>query len=653
MITSSANKVIIAGNGAQTSFTFSFVGAAAADIYVVYTDAAGDETTLAQGPGPTQYQVSLNAVTSGSLWGVGGAVTYNPGGTPIAAGTTLTIYRDVAYTQGVSLQNQASFGQYAQAAETAMDLLEMQIQQIAEAQNRVLSAPIVDPSTINLTLPAAAQRANTGLAFDSEGNVIAGTTPASGLISTAMQPVVDAASIPDALALLGIGTIATLTPNYGLQESVSGADNLDVNFATVQDAANQTAVAAFHMTQRFATGALSYTLPKASTLWNGFGFVVTALTAPITFVPNAADNFAGLASGQSFTIPVGSTTFITTNGAGSGTWWLRGLQATGLNSPLNLRLNASVSANALTIALKDDNDLDPSSTSPILVAFPDPTVANGDVLVAAITGALALTVPSGEAAGTPGSSVPFKLWVGLVYNGGTPAIALYQSVTGGAAPTMITPWDETAQISTTALTGGATTTAATWYSANAIANTSVRIIGYLEFGSGQATAGVWANDHTKARIFGPGVRKPGDRVNYALKRNGAYATTTNAYTPSATAPTPAGGAVAVSQAWTAASPTNVIKLRGQVVRSNSNGGQAANFLYDGTTELAVNLFVEPLGDFTTSGLSWDGLAEAGTVTYSLYYCGCTSATTYLNGYNGTGYVGGLANTFLEVEEVAT
>ncbi|HEX4041780.1 MAG TPA: hypothetical protein VHY10_08780 [Xanthobacteraceae bacterium] len=652
MITSSANKVIIAGNGAQTSFAFGFVGAAAVDIYAIYTDANGNETELAQGPGPTQFQVSLNAATAGSLWGVGGSVTYNPGGTPIAAGTTLTIYRDVAYTQGVSLQNQASFGQYAQAAETAMDLLEMQIQQIAEAQARVLSAPIVDPSTINLTLPPAAQRANTGLAFDSEGNVIAGTTPATGLISTAMQPVVDAASIPDALALLGIGTIATLTPNYGLQESVSGANNLDVNFATVQDAANQTAVAAFHMTQRFATGALSYTLPKASTLWNGFGFVVTALTAPITFVPNAADNFAGLASGQSFTIPVGSTTFITTNGAGSGTWWLRGLQATGLNSPLNLRLNASVSANALTIALKDDNDLDPSSTSPILVAFPDPTVANGDVLVAAITGALALTVPSGEAAGTPGSSVPFKLWVGLVYNGGTPAIALYQSVTGGATPTMITPWDETAQISTTALTGGAAT-AATWYSASAIADTSVRIIGYLEFGSGQATAGVWANDHTKARIFGPGVRKPGDRVNYALKPNGAYATTANTYTPSASAPTPAGGAVAVSQAWTAASPTNVVKLRGQVVRSNNNGSEVANFLYDGTTVLAVNVLLEAGGGFTTSGPSWFGMSKAANVTYSLYYCGCTGGTTYLNGYSGTGYVGGLANTFLEVEEIAT
>ena len=194
-VSTSANKVIVAGNGAQTSFAFSFIGVAAADLSVIYTDASGNQTTLTQGPGATQYQVTLNAAAAGQLWGIGGSITYNPSGTPIATGTTLTIVRTIPYTQGISLQNQASFGQYAQSAETALDLLEMQVQQIGESQARVISAPIVDPSTINLTLPAAAQRANLALLFDSQGNVIAGQAPAAGTISSAMQPVVNAASL--------------------------------------------------------------------------------------------------------------------------------------------------------------------------------------------------------------------------------------------------------------------------------------------------------------------------------------------------------------------------------------------------------------------------------------------------------------------------
>jgi hypothetical protein len=131
-VTTSANKTIIAGNNVQTSFTFGFVGVAASDISVIFTNASGVSTTLTQGPGSTQYQVTLTAPAPGQLWGIGGTVVYDPGGTPIATGTTLTIVRTVPMTQSTSLQNQASFGQYAAATEKALDQLDMQVQQIAE-----------------------------------------------------------------------------------------------------------------------------------------------------------------------------------------------------------------------------------------------------------------------------------------------------------------------------------------------------------------------------------------------------------------------------------------------------------------------------------------------------------------------------------------
>src|SRR5262249_52051206 len=105
-VNTSANKTIVSGTGAQTQFQFGFIGVAAAYISVVYTDASGNQTTLTQGSGATQYQVTLNAPVQGAIWGVGGTVTYNPNGTPIATGTTLTILRTLPLTQAITLSNQ-------------------------------------------------------------------------------------------------------------------------------------------------------------------------------------------------------------------------------------------------------------------------------------------------------------------------------------------------------------------------------------------------------------------------------------------------------------------------------------------------------------------------------------------------------------------
>src|SRR6185437_5227497 len=187
-VNNSANKVVAAGNGVQTVFDFSFIAVNAADISVIYTDASGNETTRA----PSQYTLALNAVLPGQLWSLGGTVTYPLIGSPIATGTSLTIVRELSLTQLVSLSNQGNV--FPSAVEQALDLLEMQLQQVYELFQRAIVAPVVDPSA-PLPLPPAAQRANQGMAFDGNGNPIAAALPASGIISSAMQAVVAAASL--------------------------------------------------------------------------------------------------------------------------------------------------------------------------------------------------------------------------------------------------------------------------------------------------------------------------------------------------------------------------------------------------------------------------------------------------------------------------
>lgn len=97
----------------------------ASDIQVVYTNADGAQTTLS----PTVYTVAINSPAPGSLWGVGGFITYPLAGSPIANGTSLTISRILPLTQQTELSNQGNF--YPAVVEEGLDTLEMQIQQTA------------------------------------------------------------------------------------------------------------------------------------------------------------------------------------------------------------------------------------------------------------------------------------------------------------------------------------------------------------------------------------------------------------------------------------------------------------------------------------------------------------------------------------------
>ena len=193
-VNSSQSSVTVAGNGASTSFSFPFIGVAPAYIKVLHTTAAGVQTALSQGPAAAQFQVSLNAPVSGALWGLGGTVTYNPG-SPIPSGDTLTISRALPLLQTQSLSNQGNLSTLASSAEKAVDLVEMQQQQTAQLFGYAI---VANPANLvaPLPLPPAAIAAGQGLAFDSTGNnVIAGAMPSSGVISTAMQPVVSSASL--------------------------------------------------------------------------------------------------------------------------------------------------------------------------------------------------------------------------------------------------------------------------------------------------------------------------------------------------------------------------------------------------------------------------------------------------------------------------
>lgn len=317
-IQTQSNKSIVLGNGSQTQFAFGFTGVAAAYIEVIYTDASGNETVLVAGNGATQYQITLNAAVEGALWGEGGTVTYNPSGTPIPSGSSLTIFRTLPLTQAISLQNQISLATLGNGAETGLDTGTMQLQQVFEQIARAFTAPISDPSP-PLPVPTVAQRANMGAVFDGAGNLTAGALPSSGVISAAMQPVVDAATLALGRAAFGLGTMATEGIGAGLQDD--GAGNARVYFPVSQVASNQNIVAADHLNAFLTTGPITLTYPRANTLFNGFGhWIYNNSVGAITLAIDSHDTFQGYTSGQAINIPPNASAFISTDAATSGNW---------------------------------------------------------------------------------------------------------------------------------------------------------------------------------------------------------------------------------------------------------------------------------------------------------------------------------------------
>lgn len=434
---------------------------------------------------------------------------------PIPTGSSLTILRVLPLTQSTSLANQGTL--YQPVEEAALDYGMMVSQQVLEVQSRALVVPVSDPAPA--ALPAVAARKLLFLAFDASGNPIASTpSGASTPVSVAMAPVVAAATLAAGRTALGLGAIATEGLGTALQDD--GAGNARVFFSVVTDAVNQSVVSGFDLTRRQVLASITYTLPLSSTLFANFGFWISTRGFSVTLAPNAADNFDGAPTAQSLILPPGITAFVQTNA--TGTWYVDFGQQVGFNSPLNLQINATVAANALTIALKDRNGNDPTPTSPVLLAFRDPTVANGDPVIRAVTTPLSITVPNTATLGTV-SGQNARLWVGVFDNAGSPVLGVYNSL-NSTLPSVVS-WDEAVTPNGTAIAGGSNTPQI-WYTNGTITAMAFRILGFIEIT--EATAGTWATGPGRVQLFGPGIRKPGDVVQENYNKLTGSPTTTSA-----------------------------------------------------------------------------------------------------------------------------
>jgi len=582
-VSTTLNKVIYPGSGAQTTFSFSFAfpgGTAtqeAANILVFFTDTLGNITQLIQGLGTTNYQITFNPASGTNPTPVGGIITYNPNAVPIALGTFLTILRSLPLTQATSLQNQGTL--YQPVTEAALDYEMMISQQVLEVQSRALVVPISDPTPT--ALPAKAARANGVLGFDSQGNPITVLTAPAGTISGAMQPVVSAASLAAGRTAFGLGAVAVENIGAGLTDDGSG--NLRVFFQEDGISTPQSVGPSNHLFRYLCFANITFTLARANTLFNGFGFWVTTQGFTATLVINAADTFFGATTGQSLVIGPGQTVYVTTDTVSS--WFADFGNPISYNSPLNLNINASVSGSALTIALKDRNGNDPSATSPIIVGF----FGQSGPVSRAVSGALSITIPNGATLGTVNGQAN-RIWIGLFDNAGTPVLGVYNSLfVGGSGSFTVISWDETSAVNSTAISAGSTNPQ-TWYTNGAVTGKNFRILGYIE--SAQPTAGAWTASLTKTQIFGSGVKKPGDVVqsSIVIPASGTSTSVTFAVITNQTS------LLSVSSA------SNLVFAQAMAGVSNNTNSTAESFRFSRGTVANTNLFGNGSGQVNTPTL---------------------------------------------------
>ena len=160
-ISSETTKQTFQGNGVQTVFNYTFLLPTTAQYVLYYTDAAGAIELVSQ----------VNYALTGIGNAAGGTLTYTRGGNPIAANTSLTLVRDVPYTQTTDLNNQGAY--YPEVIEAALDRLEMQIQQLRTQVNLAFKAPITNDAVADV--PTEADRASGWAYWDADGNLTSTT----------------------------------------------------------------------------------------------------------------------------------------------------------------------------------------------------------------------------------------------------------------------------------------------------------------------------------------------------------------------------------------------------------------------------------------------------------------------------------------------
>jgi hypothetical protein len=194
------------GTGVQVDYPFTFKAFTTADIYAVkLTIATGVETVLAL---TTDYTVALNDDQNNNP---GGILTMN---SALSSAYQLTISTVIANLQPTDLTNQGAF--YPATITDALDRATIQIQQLAEENDRALMIPI---STTGISTELPIPSADQYIGWDSAGTALENKSVVTATGSTNVKFLSNYATLAAALTAIGSSSV-TLVIDAGSAVSV-------------------------------------------------------------------------------------------------------------------------------------------------------------------------------------------------------------------------------------------------------------------------------------------------------------------------------------------------------------------------------------------------------------------------------------------------
>jgi len=207
-ITAVSRRVVYTGSSGVGPYSFSFPILAQTDL-LVYINSTLKTLT-------TDYTVSLSAVDGT------GSITFTTNPTTPTSSDTITI------VGGRTIQRSTDFvtagDLLASSLNTELDSLTIFNQQVSEDTDRSIKAPVYDPTSIDMTLPAKADRASKALSFDTNGNPTVSALSVSSVTVNTLSAGASATSSYDTST--GVLTLGIPRGDTGATGS-AGADGAD------------------------------------------------------------------------------------------------------------------------------------------------------------------------------------------------------------------------------------------------------------------------------------------------------------------------------------------------------------------------------------------------------------------------------------------
>lgn len=314
---------------------------------------------------------------------------------------------------------------------------------------------------------------------------------------------------------------------------------------------------------------------------------------------------------------------------------------------LNANFTASVSAKALTFALKTKAGTDPSATDPVLVLFRNATLTTGTPVVRSITSAMSVTLSSGSTVGFS-AALNARIYWGFLDDAGT--VSMWVSRRGH--------WSEGAVHSPSAEGGaGAADSATVIYATAAHTNVPIRVGGYVIIETG-AVAGEWDNAPTILVNMGPGVHRTGNTVQEIYVSSSTMRTGTNTFVEDNSIPQTGEMNAFSSDLAATVTPTtigNYLRIEGVLHLAHSGNVRQYAAIVSGASAdaLSVSSVHAQAVNLVCSVPVWYEVlvSTTATRTYTLYGGNVGGATQTLNGQAGAALLNGRLLSYIRVTEI--